>query len=81
MAMPPKAVSSAAENKLRRAQEASQAMKEYEVERLAIRTKNRSVAGGTPCTRGCKSAYQKGAVNTGFRSLQTWPDLAEKDFT
>ncbi|MBS0240306.1 MAG: hypothetical protein JSR89_17975 [Proteobacteria bacterium] len=39
MAMPPKAVSSAAENKLRRAQEASQAMKEYEAERLAIRTK------------------------------------------
>ena len=39
MAMPPKNVSNAAENNLRRAQEASQAMKEYEAERLAIRTK------------------------------------------
>lgn len=39
MAMPPKDPTSAAEAKLRRAQEASQAMKDYEAERLAIRAK------------------------------------------
>ncbi len=39
MAMASKNLSSAAANKLRRAQEASQAMKEYEAQRLAVRAK------------------------------------------
>jgi hypothetical protein len=37
--MASKNLSSAAANKLRRAQEASQAMKEYEAQRLAVRAK------------------------------------------
>ena len=39
MAMLPKTASSAAAVKLRRAQEASQAMKDYEAARLAVRAK------------------------------------------
>lgn len=39
MAMPPKDLSSAAALKLRKAQEASQAMKEHEAERQAVRAK------------------------------------------
>lgn len=39
MAMPPKTALSAAAVKLRRAQEASQAMKDYEAARLAVRAK------------------------------------------
>lgn len=39
MAMMPKNLSSAAAVKARRAQEASQAMKDYEAERLAVRAK------------------------------------------
>jgi len=39
MATPPKNLASPAEIKLRRAQEASQAMKDYEAERSAVRAK------------------------------------------
>lgn len=39
MASPPKSAPSAAAVKLRRAQEASQAMKDYEAQRLAVRAK------------------------------------------
>lgn len=70
MAMSPRNASTVTANKLRRAQEASQAMKDHEAERLAVRAKTERLRAERLAREAANPLPTKKATKAAARSVK-----------